>query len=301
VGVIDYIRQVGVVFVQPRECGGPVEALLAPPLGPFAQCLGKRMLACWQRNNGTGEAGGASRCWCAERGRHPVSRRTACLLQYTWDKQVETWVKKSGILGGAGKDPTVISPKQYSRRFRCPHGGGLRGPGPSLAAASACRCNGALGSSPSLASAAAQQKVSWRSVAEDSGVASWGLSSLSPPSAGAVPPCFPRCLQDRHLLLPHSGARLGGPRAAAGPRRCLAVFSCAALCCRLTPYTRQTPVSSPFSAQSSVVSDASPVILAPCTCSAPIARDLCAASFPAPPPIKIYRFLTPLYARRPAL
>ena len=39
-------------------------------------------------------------------------------LQYTWDKQVETWVKKSGILGGAGKDPTVISPKQYSRRFR---------------------------------------------------------------------------------------------------------------------------------------------------------------------------------------
>ena len=39
-------------------------------------------------------------------------------LQYTWDKQVETWVKKSGILGGAGKDPTVISPKQYCRRFR---------------------------------------------------------------------------------------------------------------------------------------------------------------------------------------
>ncbi len=27
-------------------------------------------------------------------------------------------MKKSGILGGAGKDPTVISPKQYSRRFR---------------------------------------------------------------------------------------------------------------------------------------------------------------------------------------
>lgn len=46
------------------------------------------------------------------------------LLQYTWDKQVETWVKKSGILGGAGKDPTVISPKQYSRRFRCACVGG---------------------------------------------------------------------------------------------------------------------------------------------------------------------------------
>eukprot|EP00887_Chlorella_sp_A99_P005551 scaffold1.g5551.t1 len=40
------------------------------------------------------------------------------IRQYTWDKQVETWVKKSGILGGAGKDPTVISPKQYCRRFR---------------------------------------------------------------------------------------------------------------------------------------------------------------------------------------
>ena len=40
------------------------------------------------------------------------------LPQYTWDKQVETWVKKSGILGGAGKDPTVISPRQYCRRFR---------------------------------------------------------------------------------------------------------------------------------------------------------------------------------------
>ena len=43
-----------------------------------------------------------------------------------WDKQVETWVKKSGILGGAGKDPTVISPKQYCRRFRCGRGGAPR-------------------------------------------------------------------------------------------------------------------------------------------------------------------------------
>jgi hypothetical protein len=49
------------------------------------------------------------------------------LLQYSWDKQVETWVKKSGILGGAGKDPTVISPKQYSRRFRWAGLGGLAG------------------------------------------------------------------------------------------------------------------------------------------------------------------------------
>lgn len=40
------------------------------------------------------------------------------LRQYTWDKQVESWVKKSGILGGAGKEPTIVSPRQYSRRFR---------------------------------------------------------------------------------------------------------------------------------------------------------------------------------------
>jgi hypothetical protein len=37
---------------------------------------------------------------------------------YTWDKQLETWVKASGILGGSGKEPTIVSPKQYMRRFR---------------------------------------------------------------------------------------------------------------------------------------------------------------------------------------
>ena len=38
---------------------------------------------------------------------------------YTWDKQLETWVKSAGILGGgAGREPTIISPKQYCRRFR---------------------------------------------------------------------------------------------------------------------------------------------------------------------------------------
>lgn len=57
----------------------------------------------------------------------PTDASPANRLQYTWDKQVETWVKKSGILGGAGKDPTVISPKQYSRRFRC-EGGAVGGP-----------------------------------------------------------------------------------------------------------------------------------------------------------------------------
>ena len=39
-------------------------------------------------------------------------------LQYTWDKQLETWVKSSGMLGGNGKEPTIGSPKQYMRRFR---------------------------------------------------------------------------------------------------------------------------------------------------------------------------------------
>jgi 1-phosphatidylinositol-3-phosphate 5-kinase len=40
------------------------------------------------------------------------------LRQYTWDKQLETWVKSTGIMGGGGKDPTIISPKQYKIRFR---------------------------------------------------------------------------------------------------------------------------------------------------------------------------------------
>ncbi|KAM0016737.1 putative 1-phosphatidylinositol-3-phosphate 5-kinase [Helianthus debilis subsp. tardiflorus] len=41
------------------------------------------------------------------------------MRQYTWDKQLETWVKASGILGGPkNASPTIISPKQYKRRFR---------------------------------------------------------------------------------------------------------------------------------------------------------------------------------------
>ncbi|KAF9616143.1 hypothetical protein IFM89_028609, partial [Coptis chinensis] len=39
--------------------------------------------------------------------------------QYTWDKHLETWVKASGILGGPkNSSPTVVSPKQYKKRFR---------------------------------------------------------------------------------------------------------------------------------------------------------------------------------------
>lgn len=41
------------------------------------------------------------------------------MRQYTWDKQLETWVKASGILGGPkNAPPTVISPLQYKKRFR---------------------------------------------------------------------------------------------------------------------------------------------------------------------------------------
>lgn len=41
------------------------------------------------------------------------------LRQYTWDKQLETWVKASGFLGGPkNESPTVISPMQYKKRFR---------------------------------------------------------------------------------------------------------------------------------------------------------------------------------------
>lgn len=38
--------------------------------------------------------------------------------QFTLDKALEMYVKKSGILGGSGKDPTILSPKQYAARFR---------------------------------------------------------------------------------------------------------------------------------------------------------------------------------------
>ncbi|XP_061358539.1 putative 1-phosphatidylinositol-3-phosphate 5-kinase FAB1C [Gastrolobium bilobum] len=41
------------------------------------------------------------------------------MRQYTWDKHLETWVKQSGILGGPkNAAPTIISPKQYKKRFR---------------------------------------------------------------------------------------------------------------------------------------------------------------------------------------
>ncbi|KAJ6982029.1 1-phosphatidylinositol-3-phosphate 5-kinase FAB1C isoform X1 [Populus alba x Populus x berolinensis] len=41
------------------------------------------------------------------------------MRQYTWDKHLETWVKATGILGGPkNASPTIVSPKQYKKRFR---------------------------------------------------------------------------------------------------------------------------------------------------------------------------------------
>ncbi|EGW33263.1 uncharacterized protein SPAPADRAFT_50162 [Spathaspora passalidarum NRRL Y-27907] len=42
------------------------------------------------------------------------------LRTFTWDKKVENWVKGSNLIGGnkKGKNPTIITPKQYRTRFR---------------------------------------------------------------------------------------------------------------------------------------------------------------------------------------
>lgn len=36
---------------------------------------------------------------------------------FTWDKKLEMYVKSTGILGGQGKMPTVVSPQLYRERF----------------------------------------------------------------------------------------------------------------------------------------------------------------------------------------
>lgn len=36
---------------------------------------------------------------------------------FTFDKKLESLVKQTGILGGQGKLPTIISPKMYKQRF----------------------------------------------------------------------------------------------------------------------------------------------------------------------------------------
>ncbi|PVV02781.1 hypothetical protein BB560_002756 [Smittium megazygosporum] len=37
---------------------------------------------------------------------------------YTWDKKLESWVKESVFRSQGGKEPTIISPRQYKTRFR---------------------------------------------------------------------------------------------------------------------------------------------------------------------------------------
>jgi hypothetical protein len=49
---------------------------------------------------------------------HALLRPADYVRTYTLDKKLETWVKESGFLGGAGKgEPTVVTPKLYRQRF----------------------------------------------------------------------------------------------------------------------------------------------------------------------------------------
>ncbi|KAL2125154.1 hypothetical protein VTJ04DRAFT_1519 [Mycothermus thermophilus] len=41
-----------------------------------------------------------------------------CIRTYTWDKQLESWIKARGLAGGGKNRPTVTSPKEYKSRFR---------------------------------------------------------------------------------------------------------------------------------------------------------------------------------------
>lgn len=41
-----------------------------------------------------------------------------CIRTFTWDKKLESWVKEKGLVGGGGKEPTVVTPRQYKNRFR---------------------------------------------------------------------------------------------------------------------------------------------------------------------------------------
>lgn len=40
------------------------------------------------------------------------------LRTFTWDKKVENWVKGKSLVSKRGKDPTIVTPKQYRIRFR---------------------------------------------------------------------------------------------------------------------------------------------------------------------------------------
>ncbi|KAF3918372.1 hypothetical protein ABW21_db0209423 [Orbilia brochopaga] len=41
-----------------------------------------------------------------------------CVRTYTFDKRIENYLKMSGIAGGGRNKPTIMSPKEYKRRFR---------------------------------------------------------------------------------------------------------------------------------------------------------------------------------------
>jgi 1-phosphatidylinositol-3-phosphate 5-kinase len=41
-----------------------------------------------------------------------------CIRTYTWDKQLESWIKNRGFAGGGRNRPTVTSPREYKSRFR---------------------------------------------------------------------------------------------------------------------------------------------------------------------------------------
>jgi len=45
-------------------------------------------------------------------------KKSDIIRTFTWDKKLESWVKESGFLGGGGKEPTIVSPRQYKNRFR---------------------------------------------------------------------------------------------------------------------------------------------------------------------------------------
>ncbi|KAJ5074987.1 1-phosphatidylinositol 3-phosphate 5-kinase-related [Anaeramoeba ignava] len=42
------------------------------------------------------------------------------LRQYTWDKQLESWVKRTGLVGGGqkAKPQLLFSPEDYKNRFQ---------------------------------------------------------------------------------------------------------------------------------------------------------------------------------------
>lgn len=42
---------------------------------------------------------------------------TDYIRTFTWDKRLETVVKSTGLLGGQGKMPTIVSPEVYRTRF----------------------------------------------------------------------------------------------------------------------------------------------------------------------------------------